>query len=86
MLTKCQACGGNIVQKRVAVENWWGDILAIVEDVPAWVCESCGERYFDAETSLMLDQLRKKASYKPKRILEVPVYDFPLSDLLTGNS
>ena len=86
VLTKCQACGGKIVKKRVSVENWWGDNLTIVEDVPALVCESCGERYFDAETSLLLDQLRRKASYRPKRIMEVPVYDFPNSDLLARNS
>jgi len=26
--------------------------IHFVEDVPAWVCESCKERYFDAETYL----------------------------------
>ena len=86
MLTKCQACGGKVVKRRVSVENWWGDNLTIVEDVPVFLCESCGERYFDAETSLLLDQLRKKACYKPKRIMEVPVYDFPCSDFLVRNS
>ena len=50
MVTRCYLCGGRTAKKLVTAENWWGDELALVEHVPAWVCESCGEAYFDAET------------------------------------
>jgi hypothetical protein len=50
--------------------------LALVENVPGWVCEECGEAYFDAETCKQLDRLRE-ASPPAQRTIEVPVYLFP---------
>lgn len=75
-LSKCRLCGGKVEKHNVNVENWWGDTLTIVEDVPAWVCADCGEQYFDADTSIELDKMRSKAPSKPKRILQVPVYQY----------
>jgi YgiT-type zinc finger domain-containing protein len=38
-----------VKESRVVVDYRWGDdLLAIIEDVPAGVCEVCGERYFKA--------------------------------------
>ncbi|MDN5345365.1 MAG: hypothetical protein PWQ18_1479 [Clostridia bacterium] len=74
-MTKCPLCGSKVRPKKVRVENWWGDKLTLVENVPAWVCEECGEQYYDAETTLQLEEIRKE-HMKPKRIIEVPVYDF----------
>ncbi len=81
-LSKCHVCGGKINQKIVSTENWWGDVFTIVEGVPAFVCDNCGEQYFDAETSLMLDKMRqKKVEIHPKRVINVPVYEYPLKTL-----
>lgn len=77
-LSKCHICGGRINQKIVSVENWWGEVFTIIEGVPALVCENCGEQYFDAETSLMLDKMRRKQiEINPKRVIRVPVYEYP---------
>jgi YgiT-type zinc finger domain-containing protein len=79
VITKCHICGSKVIEKKVSIENWWGDTFIIVEGVPALLCENCGEQYFDAETSLMLDKMRKKSNtINPKRIMEVPVYEYPL--------
>jgi YgiT-type zinc finger domain-containing protein len=59
MVTRCYLCGGRTVRRFVTAENWWGDKLALVENVPAWVCDECGEAYFDAETCRQLDRLRE---------------------------
>ena len=75
MVTRCYFCGGKTAERPVTAENWWGDILALIEDVPAWVCQDCGEAYFAAETCRKLDQLRK-APPVAHRTLEVPVYSF----------
>ena len=72
-VTRCYLCGGQTALQRVTAENWWGDQLALVEDVPAWVCEQCGEQYFDAETSRQLDRLWDQP---PRRKVQVPVYSF----------
>ncbi|MSQ28311.1 MAG: type II toxin-antitoxin system MqsA family antitoxin [Dehalococcoidia bacterium] len=75
MITRCYFCGGTLAYRIVTAENWWGSDLALVEGVPGWVCDICGEVYFDAETSLRLDELRRSPPAK-QRILEVPVFAF----------
>ena len=75
MVTQCYFCGGNTIPRRVTAENWWGEKLALVEDVPAWVCEDCGEAYFEAETCRQLDRLRE-APPPARRTVAVLVYAF----------
>ena len=75
-MSRCYFCGGRTLPRKVTAENWWGDTLTLVEDVPALVCEDCGEQYFEAETCKRLDGLRA-APPVPRRTLEVPVYAFP---------
>jgi YgiT-type zinc finger domain-containing protein len=75
MISRCYLCGGKTTSQRVTAENWWGDELALVENVPAWVCENCGEQYFDAKISKQLDQLRLKPP-ESRRTVEVQVYEF----------
>ena len=75
MVTRCYFCGGKTKRGRVRAENWWGDTLAFVENVPAWVCEDCGEPYFEAETCRELDRLRQ-APPPARQTIQVPVYTF----------
>jgi hypothetical protein len=46
----------------------------VIENVPALVCEECGEKYFDAETALKLDEFLYET--KPDRIIQVPVFEY----------
>ena len=75
MLTRCYFCGGKIEARRVTAENWWGETLALVENVPALVCRNCGESYFEAETCKKLDHLRTTPPPALKTV-QVPVYTF----------
>ncbi len=46
---KCMYCQGELVQKRTSYTvNRKGYHLIL--DVPAWVCEQCGEPLFDEDT------------------------------------
>jgi len=45
-MIKCYFCKGKIEEKRVRVDFRWGDELVVIEDVPAEVCQQCGEKYF----------------------------------------
>ncbi|MFY0546329.1 YgiT-type zinc finger protein [Brevibacillus sp. H7] len=47
-------CEGDLEQKLVTVERDWMGKKIIIEDVPTEVCDQCGERYFDAETTLRM--------------------------------
>src|SRR3990170_7939591 len=60
----------------VRTNVWQGERLIVVEDIPAQLCELCGEQYYDSLVSetlraLLMDDLE---SATPKRVMEVPVY------------
>ncbi len=46
----------------------------IIENVPAWVCEQCGETLYDPE---VVDQIQAVvwSDKPPVRTIETPVYD-----------
>ncbi len=74
-LTTCYFCGGQTEGRRVTAENWWGEELALVENVPALVCRECGEVYFEADTCKKLDRLRA-APPPARKTVKVPIYAF----------
>ncbi|MCR4430432.1 MAG: type II toxin-antitoxin system MqsA family antitoxin [Tepidanaerobacteraceae bacterium] len=71
-MNKCQYCNGKLIKNKGRTEKWVNNRLIIIENVPFLVCEDCGEKYYDAETSLKLDEYLYEA--KPEKIIEVPVF------------
>ena len=70
---KCHFCGGKVTEQRVVVDYRWGeDLLAIIEDVPAGVCDTCGERYFKADVVKAMEAAAHSRS-RARRTIEVPV-------------
>lgn len=58
----------------------WGKRIIIMEDVPADVCQQCGEVYFAPHVLQAMGQLvEAKQKEKPKKEIRVPVYS--LSEL-----
>jgi YgiT-type zinc finger domain-containing protein len=54
----CTYCGGKVTERLVTKDCWWGDgLIALVEDVPAGVCEQCGERYYRAHVLERIEEL-----------------------------
>ena len=55
---------------------WWGDRLtAIVDGVPAGVCEQCGERYYSAKVLKVIEGLLKhKKRFNTK--ITIPLADY----------
>lgn len=39
----CQACGGLLSLEKVNLEDYQGGKLYLMENVPAYVCQECGE-------------------------------------------
>lgn len=59
-MKKCYLCQqGNIEKKIVTVEREWEGKKIIIENVPAEVCDQCGEKYFDPDTTLKLEKIKK---------------------------
>ncbi len=55
--------------------TWVRDTLYAVEGVPAQVCDSCAEQFYDEETTAALRRLEEGlARAKPRREILVPVF------------
>lgn len=68
----CYFCMRGIVEEKyVTVDFRWGDKLVIIENVPAKVCNECGERYYAAKVVRQMEQLAKQE--RKERELRVPV-------------
>ncbi len=70
---RCDRCGGGLRSGTTTLEIWRGEELVVVRDVPADVCEQCGEAYISPEVSDELDVLLSEPG-PPERILSVPAY------------
>lgn len=57
---ECFMCKGELIEKKV---NYMVDLektIIIIKDVPAKVCDQCGEQYFDDETSQNIEKIVNK--------------------------
>ncbi len=71
---KCSLCNGEVIEERVTVDYRWGDkLLAVLEEVPAGVCQNCGEEYYRAEVVKAMEELAKSKKKSKAKII-VPIY------------
>jgi len=63
-------------EETVKTAIWRGERLIVVEDIPAQVCGTCMEQFYDDETTDVLRRLTEEdfASIEPKREAVVPIY------------
>lgn len=72
----CSYCGGRVAERNVKKTCFWGEELtAIIDNVPAGVCEQCGEKYYKAVVLKSVEKILKERSALVDRI-EIPVADF----------
>ncbi len=73
---ECHNCSKEATLDVVKISLWRYDRLVIVEDVPAYICQNCGEQYYSEETEAKLTGLTSRRFPKELqvRIEEVPVY------------
>jgi YgiT-type zinc finger domain-containing protein len=74
-MTECYFCKGRVVQKKVNVDFRWGRKLKVIEDVPAGVCQQCGEKYFQSNVYKAMEKLAATRT-KPAGRLTVDVLRF----------
>jgi len=74
-MNRCYFCKGAVKPERVThVHRWKGQVI-VLEDVPADVCQQCGEVYLAPETLQAMDRLAQVGQKEePKKQLLVPVY------------
>ena len=71
---RCQECGGETHEDVVKAAFWHDERLIVVEAIPARVCNSCGEQFYDDETAERLQTLIAAPPAKAKEEILVPVY------------
>ena len=72
---KCVFCGGILEKRNVTFHYEDDNKYLFVENVPAEVCKSCGEKtYSPGVTDKLLKYSNEKL--KPLKTIEVPVYSF----------
>jgi len=71
----CSYCGGRVQERLVTKACWWGEqLIALVENVPAGVCEQCGERYYKADVLKRIEVLLREQ--KDFRRVELPLAEY----------
>jgi len=74
---QCPRCEGQAIATTVRTAIWRADdSLAIVEDIPARVCNQCMEQYYDEDVSDAL-RLLMEAGFPAgdaKKVITVPVF------------
>lgn len=70
---ECQACGGFLSLEKVNLEDYQGGKLYLMESVPAYVCQECGEVWVPEpimqEFERMIYTAKKKKTQKPKKTI-----------------
>jgi HTH-type transcriptional regulator/antitoxin MqsA len=70
---RCRMCQRDMEEKSITVDLRMGDKLFVVEEVPAKVCNHCGEKVFTLAIARKLQNLVKRRRKAP-RTVRVPVY------------
>jgi len=71
---KCPVCGGKFKKQTITHEEWWDGSLYVFKDVPALVCESCGDISFTDEVSEAMDRLIQSEEEPEEYLTKVPVF------------
>ena len=75
---RCPRCESALVPQIVRTAIWQQDRVAIVEDIPAHVCSSCMEQFYDDDVSDALRKLTEDGFPASEAEKEIPVPVFSL--------
>jgi len=76
---ECHFCGGEVLEKRITVDYRWGDeLVAVIKNVPAGVCQVCGEQYLKADIVKEMERL-VHSKEKPKKMIQVPLKELTVT-------
>jgi len=70
----CAYCGAATREDTVKAAFWGLQGLIAIEDIPARVCEGCGEQFYDDKTTEEIETIVSGPITPPKRQIIVPVF------------
>jgi YgiT-type zinc finger domain-containing protein len=72
---RCAVCGGDLRETTITHQARRGSEIYVFENVPATVCDACGEIWIEQKVLREIDRLIKEG--EPVR--KAPVFDFRLA-------
>ena len=71
----CSYCGGRVTEKAIQKPCFWGEkLFALVDNVPAGVCDQCGEKFYKANVLKIIEKLLKERKFASH--VDLPLTDF----------
>jgi YgiT-type zinc finger domain-containing protein len=71
-MKECYFCKGRVFPQKIKVDFRWGRKLKVIENVPASVCQQCGEKYFQSSVYKTMEKLAASRA-KPASRLTIDV-------------
>lgn len=68
---ECLYCKGPLIQKKISYTANRKGYHLIIDDVPAWVCEQCGEALFDEKTVEAIQEMLAEVDARMERLAAV---------------
>ena len=69
----CEHCGSDTYEAVVEAALWAGEGLVAIEDIPARVCQGCGEQFYDEQTARRIEKVIAAPASGAKQKILVPV-------------
>jgi len=66
---ECLYCKGVLVRKKVSYTATRQGYHSIIDDVPAWACEQCGEPLFDERTVDAIQEMLRETGIKMEKLV-----------------
>ena len=66
---KCLMCHYDMVARKITLDLRIGEDLVVIEEVPATVCENCGEQVFTPEVTRQVQAVAQKRKERARTIL-----------------
>jgi len=71
---RCKYCGCDTNKDVIKAALWTNRGLIVIEDIPARLCEGCGEQFFEEEITRRIQEVETYPVAKAKRQIRVPIY------------
>ncbi len=76
-LDECPQCASTALSQTLVKSAIWNDgNLAVIENIPAVSCTSCGEQFYDDATAIVLDMVKGNGFGEAITYITVPVFSF----------
>lgn len=67
-ISACPLCGGSKKSGKTTYSADLGNGVIVIRDVPATICDQCGEAWIDPATAKRLEHLSQKARSKGTQV------------------